>query len=76
MSARDSQAGARDSEALEPSSIDAVAPGPADVPGFNPPTALLWFGVSGGAFAWAPVVPKSAPAIPSATRKTRFIGSV
>jgi multisubunit Na+/H+ antiporter MnhB subunit len=32
-----------------------VAPGPADVPGFNPPTPLVWFGVAGGAFAWAAV---------------------
>jgi hypothetical protein len=55
MSAHDPVAGARDPEALEPSTIEAVAPGPADVPGFNPPTALLWFGVAGGAFAWAGV---------------------
>jgi hypothetical protein len=55
MSARDPEAGPRDPEALEPSSIDAVSPGPAVAPGFNPPTALLWFGVSGGAFAWAGV---------------------
>jgi len=45
----------RDPEALEPSSIEAVAPGPVEVPGFNPPTALVWFGVAGGAFAWAAV---------------------
>ena len=55
MSARDPVTGASNPEALEPSSIEAVAPGPADVPGFNPPTALLWFGVAGGAFAWAGV---------------------
>jgi hypothetical protein len=58
VSARDPEAGATsapDPEALEPSSIEAVAPGPADVPRFNPPTALLWFGVAGGAFAWAAV---------------------
>jgi hypothetical protein len=55
MSEHDPVAGARDPGALEPSTIDAVAPGPADVPGFNPPTALVWFGVAGGAFAWAGV---------------------
>jgi hypothetical protein len=53
--ARDPQAGAPDPEALQPSSIDAIAPGPADVPGFDPPAALVWFGVAGGAFAWAGV---------------------
>jgi hypothetical protein len=54
-SVRWSEMSARDPEALEPSSIDAVAPGPADTPGFNPPSALVWFGVAGGAFAWAAV---------------------
>jgi hypothetical protein len=55
MSAGNPPAGARDPEALEPTSIDAISPGPSDVSGFNPPTALLWFGVAGGAFAWAAV---------------------
>jgi hypothetical protein len=45
----------RDPDPLQPTSIEAVAPGPADVPGFNPPSVLVWFGVAGGAFAWAAV---------------------
>jgi hypothetical protein len=39
--------------ALQPSSIDAIAPGPKVQAGFDPPTALVWFGVLGGALAWA-----------------------
>ncbi len=38
---------------LEPSSIDALAPGPRVQAGFDPPTALVWFGVIGGGLAWA-----------------------
>lgn len=38
---------------LQPSSIDAIAPGPREEAGFDPPTALVWFGVVGGALAWA-----------------------
>lgn len=45
----------RDPDPLEPSSIDQIAPGPAEIPGFKPPTAVVWFGVAGGAFAWAAV---------------------
>lgn len=45
----------REPDPLEPSSIDAIAPGPSEIPGFRPPTALVWFGVAGGAFAWAAV---------------------
>src|SRR5919108_647495 len=55
MTARDPDTSASDRETLEPSSIEAVAPGPADIPGFKPPTVLVWFGVAGGAFAWAAV---------------------
>ena len=55
MSARDPATGSRAPQALEPSTIEAVAPGPADTPGFNPPAALVWFGVAGGGFAWAGV---------------------
>lgn len=45
--------GAGEPESLQPSSIDAIAPGPTDEAGFDPPTALVWFGVVGGALAWA-----------------------
>jgi hypothetical protein len=55
MSAGNPKSGACDPEALEPSSIEAIAPGPSEPSGFSPPTALLWFGVAGGAFAWAGV---------------------
>ena len=53
--AHESGRAAGEPNGLEPSSIDAVAPGPAVTPGFNPPTAVVWFGVAGGAFAWAAV---------------------
>jgi hypothetical protein len=42
-------------EAHERGSIDELAPSPAQMPRFDPPTALVWFGVAGGAFAWAGV---------------------
>lgn len=45
--------GAGEPGALQPSSIDAIAPGPREEVGFDPPAALVWFGVLGGALAWA-----------------------
>jgi hypothetical protein len=45
--------GARQPGTLEPSSIDAVSPGPAEPAGWDPPTLVTWFGVIGGAVAWA-----------------------
>jgi hypothetical protein len=56
MSASDSEAmGMSEREALQRHSIDEVAPAPGQIPRFDPPTALVWFGVAGGAFAWAAV---------------------
>ncbi len=56
MSTGDSEStSTRQVEARERSSIDEIAPGPAQMPRFDPPTALVWFGVAGGAFAWAAV---------------------
>ena len=48
-------ASAQEQDPLEPTSIEAVAPGPSEIPGFKPPAVLVWFGVAGGAFAWAAV---------------------
>ena len=44
--------GARQPGTLEPSSIDAMSPGPAKPAGFDPPTVVTWFGVMGGGVAW------------------------
>ncbi len=38
---------------MQPSSVEAIAPGPTETAGFDPPTPLVWFGVVGGALAWA-----------------------
>ena len=43
----------REREEAERSTIDKIAPGPGQMPRFDPPTLLVWFGVAGGAFAWA-----------------------
>lgn len=45
----------REPDPMQPSSGEAVAPGPTETPGFDPPTLLVWFGVAGGAIAWAAV---------------------
>lgn len=45
--------GTRQPGTLQPSSIDAIAPGPSVEAGFDPPTAVVWFGVIGGGLAWA-----------------------
>ncbi len=37
------------------SSIDELPPDLTQMPSFDPPTAVVWFGVAGGAFAWAAV---------------------
>lgn len=46
-------ASTREREQAQRSSIDEIAPGPDQMPRFDPPTVLVWFGVAGGAFAWA-----------------------
>jgi hypothetical protein len=45
----------REREQAERTTIDKIAPGPDQMPRFDPPTLLVWFGVAGGAFAWAAV---------------------
>lgn len=47
--------GTSERQARQRHSIDEVAPGPDQMPRFDPPTLLVWFGVAGGAFAWAAV---------------------